>query len=150
MNLLHRIYDSFNFWHRGLAPCVFFRLCRRSKVKRKLRLVLSIFSFFSFYYFLNLMKACWSETFIPQSAPGSQSDFTALNVLDSGAVVSLDSDVVFNDDRAKLVSGCSGFEEGNQLPKGIMRSAVPLPCFFDVVKSQEGSRAAAPTGDKVL
>ena len=38
----------------------------------------------------------------------------------------------------------------NQLPKGIMRSAVPLPCFFDVVKSQEGSRAAAPTGDKVL
>ena len=24
----------------------------------------------------------------------------------------------------------------NQLPKGIMRSAVPLPCFFDVVKSQ--------------
>ena len=34
--------------------------------------------------------------------------------------------------------------------KGIMRSAVPLPCFFDVVKSQEGSRAAAPTEDKVL
>ena len=113
----------------------FFRLCRRSKVKRKLRLVLSIFSFFSFHFFLNLMKACWSETFIPKSAPGSQSDFTALNVLDSGAVVSLDSDVVFNDDRAKLVSGCSGFEEGNQLPKGIMRSAVTLPCFFDVVQS---------------
>ena len=25
----------------------------------------------------------------------------------------------------------------NQLPKGIMRSAVPLHCFFDVVKSQK-------------
>ena len=24
----------------------------------------------------------------------------------------------------------------NQSPKGIMRSAVPLPCFFDVEKSQ--------------
>ena len=24
----------------------------------------------------------------------------------------------------------------NKMPKGIMRSAVPLPCFFDVVKSQ--------------
>ena len=24
----------------------------------------------------------------------------------------------------------------NKTPKGIMRSAVPLPCFFDVVKSQ--------------
>ena len=41
-------------------------------------------------------------------------------------------------------------KEKNQSPKGIMRSAVPLPCFFDVVKSEEGSRAAAPTGDKVL
>ena len=41
-------------------------------------------------------------------------------------------------------------EKKNQSPKGIMRSAVPLPCFFDIVKSQEGSRAAAPTGDKVL
>ena len=38
----------------------------------------------------------------------------------------------------------------NQSPKGIIRSAVPLPCFFDVVKSKKGSRAAAPTGDKVL
>ena len=38
----------------------------------------------------------------------------------------------------------------NQSPKGIMRSAVPLPCFFDVVKSQEGNRATALTGDKVL
>ena len=38
----------------------------------------------------------------------------------------------------------------NQSPKGIMRPAVPLPCFFDVVKSQAGSRAAAPTGDEVL
>ena len=27
-------------------------------------------------------------------------------------------------------------KRGNQSPKGIMRSAVPLPCFFDVVKSQ--------------
>ena len=27
-------------------------------------------------------------------------------------------------------------EERNQLPKGIMRSAVPLPCFIDVIKSQ--------------
>ena len=26
----------------------------------------------------------------------------------------------------------------NQSPKGIMRSAVPLPYFFDVSKSQEG------------
>ena len=25
----------------------------------------------------------------------------------------------------------------NQSPRGIMRSAVPLPCFFDVVKSQK-------------
>ena len=25
----------------------------------------------------------------------------------------------------------------NQSPKGIMRSAVPLPCFFDVVKTQK-------------
>ena len=24
----------------------------------------------------------------------------------------------------------------NQSPKGIMRSAVPFPCFFDIVKSQ--------------
>ena len=29
-----------------------------------------------------------------------------------------------------------GEREENQSPKGIMRSAVPLPCFFDVVKSQ--------------
>ena len=41
-------------------------------------------------------------------------------------------------------------EEKNQSPKGIMRSAVPFPCFFDDMKSREGSRAAAPTGDKVL
>ena len=27
------------------------------------------------------------------------------------------------------------FNLKNQSPKGIMRSAVPLPCFFDVVKS---------------
>ena len=38
-------------------------------------------------------------------------------------------------------------EKHNQLPKGIMRSVVPLPWFFDVVK---GSRAGAPTGDEVL
>ena len=31
------------------------------------------------------------------------------------------------------------------MPKGIMRSAVPLPCFFDVVK---GNRAVAPTRDR--
>ena len=43
-----------------------------------------------------------------------------------------------------------GNERGNQSPKGIIRSAVPLPCSFDVGKSQEGSRVAAPTGDKVL
>ena len=29
-----------------------------------------------------------------------------------------------------------GNERGNQSPKGIIRSAVPLPCSFDVVKSQ--------------
>ena len=27
-------------------------------------------------------------------------------------------------------------EKENKTPKGIMRSAVPLPCFFDVLKSQ--------------
>ena len=37
----------------------------------------------------------------------------------------------------------------NQSPKGIMRAEVPIPCFFDVVKS-DGSRAAAPMEDKVL
>ena len=35
-------------------------------------------------------------------------------------------------------------------PKDIMRSAVPLPCLFDVAKIVKRSRAAAPTGDKVL
>ena len=30
-----------------------------------------------------------------------------------------------------------GKRKENQSPKGIMRSAVPLPCFFDVVKSQK-------------
>ena len=29
-----------------------------------------------------------------------------------------------------------GKRKENKTPKGIMRSAVPLPCFFDVVKSQ--------------
>ena len=36
----------------------------------------------------------------------------------------------------------------NQSPKCIMRSAVPLPCFFDIIKSQKV--AAAPIGDKAL
>ena len=31
-------------------------------------------------------------------------------------------------------------KKGNQSPKGIIRSATPLPCFFDVVKSQRESR----------
>ena len=36
----------------------------------------------------------------------------------------------------------------NQLPKGILRSAVPLPCFFDVVKSQKVAGQRAQQGTK--
>ena len=36
----------------------------------------------------------------------------------------------------------------NKMPKGIMRSPIPLPCFFDEVSRD--SRAAAQTGDEVL
>ena len=39
--------------------------------------------------------------------------------------------------------------ESNQSRKGIIRAVVPLPCFIYVEKS-DGSRAAAPIGDKVL
>ena len=35
-----------------------------------------------------------------------------------------------------------------QLPKGIMRSAVPLPCFFDVVKSQKVAGEKGKTRSK--
>ena len=37
----------------------------------------------------------------------------------------------------------------NQSPKGIMRSAVPLPCFFDIVVTESG-KAAATIGDEVM
>ena len=36
----------------------------------------------------------------------------------------------------------------NQSPKGIMRSAVPLPCFFDVVKSQKVAGQRPQQGTK--
>ena len=36
----------------------------------------------------------------------------------------------------------------NQLPKGIMRSAVPLPCVFDVVNSQRVARQRPQQGTK--
>ena len=32
----------------------------------------------------------------------------------------------------------------NQSPKCIIWSAVPLPCYFNIVKSQKGSRAVVP------
>ena len=35
----------------------------------------------------------------------------------------------------ELTPGLSDVLLFNQSPKGIMRSAVPLPCFFDVMKS---------------
>ena len=37
---------------------------------------------------------------------------------------------------------------GNQLPKGIIRSAVPLPCFFDVVMSREEAGQRPQQGTK--
>ena len=37
----------------------------------------------------------------------------------------------------KVITSCVHCQKLNQSPKGIMRSAVPLPCFIDVVKSQK-------------
>ena len=36
----------------------------------------------------------------------------------------------------EVVGGLAASIKVNKTPKGIMRSAVPLPCLFDVVKSQ--------------
>ena len=46
-------------------------------------------------------------------------------------------------------SGCAtGSQSPNKTPKGIMRSAVPLPCLFDVVKSQNVAGQRPQQGTK--